>query len=470
MAKFQVDLLDVGAIEYGDSVLIQAGGLTALIDGGKSASGNSSSSVVLGETVSHKPLDVQIRELLGGTTVDLLVVTHCHSDHVGCLPRLFAEGRLSCKYALLADAQLGYGIGVDAPLLPDFSEMAPKHKLQLALHEEPITSSDPAAIRAFIEDSAREYSDYLRFGKSIKTALGDQCVEYRGTLEQQSPGLTALLTAMAPMGLRIYGPSLTHLIRCAGFLEGRSEDMPEEELQEAIRKNNGDLAAAYRSLQPIPLDADLAGDGEGDNGNAVNNQSIVMSVSDGVNRVLLTGDMQFVKPQVADEELKAEMKQLIERVAADAPFAFVKLSHHGATNGQNLTFLRKLGARNFGISTGSRSGKHPTDATLDALKALAMETPIQWGRVDINGKCQYSGTGGLTVSRKTLNDSTPAALRAGDAVEIPPAATVQPQPSAPMPTHRLVAAGGSDGVEVVVRIPRGVARVNVTIEVTESPL
>jgi glyoxylase-like metal-dependent hydrolase (beta-lactamase superfamily II) len=120
MAKFQIDLLDVGAIEYGDSILIQAGGLTALIDGGKSASGTTTTAQVLGDTITHKPLDTQVRELLGGTEVDLLVVTHCHSDHIGCLPRLFAEERLSCKFALLADAQLGYGISAGSDLLPDF--------------------------------------------------------------------------------------------------------------------------------------------------------------------------------------------------------------------------------------------------------------------------------------------------------------------------------------------------------------
>ena len=38
MAKFRVHLLDVGAIEYGGSILIEAGGLTAFIDGVKIAS------------------------------------------------------------------------------------------------------------------------------------------------------------------------------------------------------------------------------------------------------------------------------------------------------------------------------------------------------------------------------------------------------------------------------------------------
>lgn len=473
MAKFQVDLLDVGAIEYGDSVLVQAGGLTALIDGGKTASGGQTESVIFGESVRHRPLDQQVSYLLDGKKeVDLVVVTHCHSDHIGCLPKLFEEGRISCKWALVADAQLGYGITADEDLLPDFSAMQPHHKLRLALREEPCLSDDPAEISAFIEDAAREYTDYVDFVKALRLKLGAKCVEYRGLSEADSPGIGALLAAMAPMQLKIYGPTITQLVHCASFLEGRA-DSGETEIAEALREKSNDLAAAYLSLRTLAADFDGESDA-GANGNAVNNQSLVMSVSDGTHRVLLTGDMQFVKPQLDDDQVKTEMRNLIAAVEADAPFDFVKLSHHGATNGQSLEFLRRLKPGMLGISTGSRSRVHPTKATLDALAKLDTEANVEWARVDINGRCRYfvrNGKGRLSVRRNDLNDLTLPTDRAGDEAPASPPATRPGVEPAPLPKP-AVTAGASDGngFEVVVRLPPAGGKVSLTIEAQPSPL
>src|SRR5215210_3021476 len=92
MSDFAVHLLDVGAFNYGDSILCKFGETTILIDGGTPRSGTASQSVVLGDDIRHTPIQDQVRKILGqsGATlkVDLLIVTHCHSDHMGCLPDL----------------------------------------------------------------------------------------------------------------------------------------------------------------------------------------------------------------------------------------------------------------------------------------------------------------------------------------------------------------------------------------------
>jgi hypothetical protein len=40
------------------------------------------------------------------TAVDLLIVTHSHDDHVGCLPRMVEAGTLTAKFALVSDPAL----------------------------------------------------------------------------------------------------------------------------------------------------------------------------------------------------------------------------------------------------------------------------------------------------------------------------------------------------------------------------
>lgn len=71
-----VAVLDVG---QGQSVLLRSGGRTALVD--------------CGGTGRTDPGDVAADyvQSLGQTHVDLLILTHCHADHAGGVPRLFSR-------------------------------------------------------------------------------------------------------------------------------------------------------------------------------------------------------------------------------------------------------------------------------------------------------------------------------------------------------------------------------------------
>lgn len=457
MSNFTVHLLDVGAFNYGDSILCRFGQTTILIDGGTPHSGAASQSVVLGEDIQHAPIQDQARSLLGQSgsklTVDLLVVTHCHSDHMGCLPDLLQAGKLACDWALVADPALGYGITSDSDEPPLPERMSGRDKLWLALREEPLFDASDEQIAAFIADSADEYNKYVTFVNTLKDTLGNRCVVYRGNAETDSPGLGALLTQFSGTGLHIYGPTFELLAGCAERLIGRSEDVMPDDVGDSVE----DLVHAYRTaVQSFP-EQDSA---DGEDGAAVNCQSLVMRVGPAGQQVLLTADMQFASPAVGDAS--PLVKTLLTAVNADAPFAAVKLSHHGATNGQNKTILTKWGAPLLAISTGSKSTKHPTEPTLTALEAIE-NTGVTWGRVDMNGRCTFTATQStmaLSVERGDVNDKTRPSARSGDAV-----VEGEPRPSAE-PSGVVVAQRTSaDVVEVHVTLPHRKTKVTVTIQV-----
>ncbi len=455
MPKFMIHLLDVGAVDYGDSILCDFPGSTVLIDGGRTSSSRASADVVKGEDVSHRPLQEQIKEKLGQpiAAVDLLVVTHCHSDHMGCLPELVEKGVLKTKWALLSDPQLGYGITADSDEPPAFDRMTDRDKLWLALREEPVYGASDDEIRQFIEDTAKEYERYVGMVNKLQNELGSKCVLYRGPSEELSPGFNALLRNFQETGLRVYGPSESQLLHCAKFLEGRSEDT----IDAVLPGGRGNVVAAYKDAISELVGTDAEDTGE--NGNAVNCQSIVLKFESASHKVLLTGDMQFAKPQL-DDEVKKEVTKLLEDVAGDAPFTFVKLAHHGATNGQNLSFLKKLKAKMLGISTGSKSTKHPTEPTLQALESLGAQN-VHWARVDMNGICSYvakNGTATLDPERGDLDDLTRPDERSGDIVPV----TKQAASTEPIVARRRLAEDGSF-VDVSLRIPNRKTKVSFSI-------
>jgi beta-lactamase superfamily II metal-dependent hydrolase len=460
MSDFSIHLLDVGAFNYGDSLLCRFGATTILIDGGTPRSDRPSDSIVLGEDVHHQPLQDQIRALLNQSgsvaKVDLLIVTHCHSDHMGCLPALVASGKLTCKWALLADPQLGYGITTDGDEPPPFDDMSPRDKLWLALREEPLFGATDEEIAAFIEDSAQEYQQYVTFVNDLKAALDSRCVIYRGPSDDESAGLTDLLQEFSETGLHVYGPAFEQLVACAERLEGRSEDL----IEDAFGDDPTTLVDAYKAA----LETIVAADAEDSaDGAAVNCQSMVLRVGNDDHKVLLTGDMQFAIPDVG-QPASAAVKALLAAVNLDAPFSCVKLSHHAATNGQNKSILTTWGAKRLAISTGSNSSMHPTENTLKALEQLESHG-FKWARVDMNGRCTFAiklGQPRLTVERLELNDKTRPSERRGD--EGPPEGLVVSGPT-PSTSTTIVAEPGDEGVEIRVKLPHRSTRISLTVEI-----
>src|SRR3546814_2841781 len=106
VGRMHVAMLDMGNRKYGDCTYCEIDGKRILIDGAHK--GDEACS-----TRMPASLPDQLKELTGNDApydFDLIVITHCHSDHIGCIPELVAGGTIRAKWALLADARMGFGV------------------------------------------------------------------------------------------------------------------------------------------------------------------------------------------------------------------------------------------------------------------------------------------------------------------------------------------------------------------------
>ncbi|WP_292714488.1 MBL fold metallo-hydrolase [Mesorhizobium sp.] len=167
----QIHFLDVGQSQYGDCILIQANSRTILIDGAHKGDFTGSS--------GHLSIPAQLRELMdqpeGPLELSLLILTHCHSDHIGCLPEMVEREVIAPKVALVADEFAGYGLALDS----DASDRL-RFRVLASLQEEPLAPGlSDATVQAFISDAASQRDLYIEMIETLEQR-GTRVVRYRG--------------------------------------------------------------------------------------------------------------------------------------------------------------------------------------------------------------------------------------------------------------------------------------------------
>lgn len=460
-ATFKIHLLDVNRERYGDAIVLELGSKTVLVDGAHPGDDKA-------KTDASPSLPEQFQEIFGRPgpyRFDLLVVTHTHRDHIGCLPAMVSAGTISADWVLAADEELGWG----GPAL-DAEAAGPRLAAAMAgLREERPVFASKAELEAFLLDAMTLRQ---RYGKML-AALEEQGARI---VRYGRDEVAALAEVFAADGLRILGPTPEHLEICRAAIEALGRDamdfMAQKGGQDA-QVSAGELLLSYlearratdATMDVFALDAASAG-------NAINCQSIVLAVERGGRRVLLTGDMQLADPRV--NGLGPSMKELRRILQETGPYDMVKLPHHGAANGFNGGVLSETGTRVLTISTGPGSAKHPHPDVLELLGGL--KDQLVWLRTDRNGRLtlDYSAAEGKVLwQRGKSNDLSrnldPDAVPGERPVLVAPAAPALRErevPTLPAPPRPVLERSEQEQlVEVVVRVPRLPTRVTVTIDV-----
>lgn len=389
MEPLRIHLLDVGKAKYGDCCLCEFGDRTVLIDG---AHPKDEAGVV-----------DQLATILGHQSpfrVSLLVVTHAHEDHIGCLPGLVTNGHVTADFALVADPKLGWGRPeghIARPL--DAADRA--SLLVAALGEE--IHTDFRSDAEFSEFLTEEIGLETLYNQMIDTLAraGTNVVRFG----RDSPAM--LQSAFHDIGMQIVGPSDEHLKKCGDIIAEHTVQLTRQVHELLEREPSLSLLAAYRKLirstdEEVQALLDIA---------AVRNlMSLLLVFEVEGRRFLFTGDMQFNTPGVS--KLKAHVAELNRMIEAAAPYDVVKIAHHGSADAFDEKILDGLGTKtvNFGICTGESSTDHPHK---DVLKLLEQHTDrITWVRTDRNKLSTFSFTEGrapVSTAEGQPNDPTPNA-------------------------------------------------------------
>lgn len=255
----------MGMERFGDCLFGRFGEVTVLIDGGHPRG-------IEGRN-GFPSIPEQLSRLLGQQppfTVSLLIVTHAHSDHIGCLPALVQEGRLRAEWALVADELLGFGRPLDDGEDPaDLGASETARRLVAALREESRADDRSDAIREFLSDAASLEPAYQEMLRTLEER-GTRVVRYG------RDDTAELVAAFASIGLKILGPSEDQLLICAEQIARLNQDALAAIVDitaDFTADSDVDEVALYCSLTSRSFSdaADRAGRGA-----AVNNQSLVL--------------------------------------------------------------------------------------------------------------------------------------------------------------------------------------------------
>jgi beta-lactamase superfamily II metal-dependent hydrolase len=468
-SSLRIHLLDMGQTKYGDCLFIQGAGKTILVDAGHPGDWKGKG--------DYKSIPDQLAGLLATRPpfkVSLLVVTHCHSDHIGCLPKLVADGTVQAEWALVADEYLGFGRSRQHDDFPSWrSQPAELRQVTAGLREENHADLPDDELAQFLADAANLEQNYRDLLSKLE-ASGTKVIRYLG---EKTKDLAKVQRAFAAVGLKILGPTEKQLLTCAEAISKANSNAVQ--LVGDCLADAPDPVALYRSLASRIGDAaDRPGKGA-----ALNDQSIGFSIKVGGSKALLTGDMQFAKPEI--DGLDEEVKKLKDAVAEDVPFEFVKIAHHGSYNAIDATVLGMFSkdTEEFAISGGIDDPGHPDPSVLQLLK----KTKVHWARTDRNGLISVTlGSDKLVVdiSRGKKDDATP---NVGDVAGPAPKAPGTPGPEPPLPkkstkgalvpsspptrsatavaTPARPAGSPNEIIEVITKVPHVSTSVRVTIDV-----
>ncbi|WP_159478703.1 MBL fold metallo-hydrolase [Dyadobacter sp. 3J3] len=450
-------VLDMGLRQYGDCILITHGDKKILIDCGK--------------PVDKSSIRLQLKKILQQEPpfhFDLLIMTHCHDDHIGSLPELIEMDEISAGRYLLADPDLRWKKPTDTDGANE------KDGITEALFEEDYSNLSDSELELFLSDVDTIDVRYRRMISTL-TARGANVKLFEGV---DADNYDDLHNEFKDFGLKIMGPTRNHLQITRNGVLGAREAVADFFEQSDNTDTIESMVELYRKIfNDGTIDSQAFLDATKNSG-SINNQSIVVKVSADGLTALLAGDMQFAEPNVVG--IQQEMDLLLEKVFEEGPYTLIKTCHHTSENGLSDPMLDRWiseGTEFFVHSGGLRDDDHPDEKVLKSLKAR--KNSIKFARTDRNGmiKIEKGNSGDLVMSitKGTINNFDVNVEPDGTGPQDEPIiAEEAPVTEGVIPVVKEVenimipqqtSSGDQGFVELVAKIPANISKVTITVEI-----
>jgi len=450
----KIHLLDMGKEKYGDCILITKGNKKILIDGAHPGDSDS--------------IRFQLSKLLGQQppfNFDLLVVTHNHSDHIGCLPPLVQLGDITASTALLIDPSWRWSEGfIDG----GEDSLSPGSALAEALDEEDRSDMSDEQLEQFLYDAPRLGPGYQDMIDKLKESC--DVILYQGIEEDYSE----LEKKFKDFGMEILGPTKEHLKITQKSLQKKPKRNTVNDFMDVIDAPVS-ITQAYRQLMSSGSSDSEEAASDLMNKGAINSESIVLKFKSDGWTALLAGDMQFAKAEVSG--LDDEMESLLKKVFDAGPYDFIKTSHHTSYNGLSEEMLDKWIGENtslFAHTGGLNDVSHPEPGVLDVLKSRKHK--ITFARTDRNGIISVGKENGelqMAISKGDFNIFTKN-RKVNDALEINEEKTTTESSTSKTESSKVKTESvnqivaerqTNEFVEINAKIPHSATTVKITVEV-----
>lgn len=440
-------MLDMGKDMYGDCLFLDIDGFTVLIDGGHAGDIDAGGADIPGQL---KRLTKKAKQ-----KVDLLIVTHSHADHLGCLPEMVENGILTAKYALVSDPDHRYGKTTERDSI-DGLGAAGERVLDLMGEELP-ENPNREELDSMLDKLLPVASRYRAMIDRLRSD-GTTVVRY------QTDALSSIGGVLEDHGIEVLGPTRSHILLCAKRLTEERKDTADRIRDVLSTDSRLSVAELYmRVLGPEGLDSLDSKKNKG----AVNNLSIVISVTVGNNKLLLPGDMQFAKAET--DGLDETMTKLLEKVAKAGPYSVVKTPHHLSYNGWNEVIHTNLLSAPYLLHSGGwDDGAHPEAKVLKMMEQFAEGHAFL--RTDRNGLVQMTVTDdniSVKYDDGDVNDFTPNPGKDSSKEEKPLVVTSETGKATSSPA---VQRKSDDVVRVIAEIPHTSTKVIISIGIEPASM
>ncbi len=427
LAAVKLGILEMGDVEFGDCIFVDLDGFKMLIDGGHP-----------GDFDKNANIRNQLKKLTAEPfSVDLLVVTHSHNDHIGCLPEMIKNNKLKAKFALVSDPDNRWG----KPGGQDALGLDARARSVLDVLGEELPPPDSPNFAAAVDAGAtleKRYRDMIEGLENANTKV----VRYR------TDPLKPITDLLKGKGVEILGPTKKHLGICSKALTKAQQDAVQALQGTLAQDATMSTADAVRSMLEDSMDALDAAKVKG----AINDLSIVMTVKLGSDKVLLPGDMQFADPEMTG--LEDEMKKLVKKVKSKGPYKAIKIAHHTSYNGWDEALHRTVLPAEILVHSGGRMDEHhPEKKTLEMMEDFSAGHTFL--RTDRNGMITLEVKNGQleTSFKGNPNNFTP-----NEGHDVSVAATKKPEVS--------IKRGAGDIVRVIAEIPNTPSKVTIAVEIS----